>query len=268
MRSVACLAVVVVASSCASSRGIELRERARIENEQAYRSDEGFAEARWGMSRAELASLYPDGDWLQGSMERTIEYAGRPARVSYVFEGDHLAKTLVLVEDPRTQAALPIVAGTVAQDFGDPVKVPHEDHGAALAVAGVVTVLAAAAIIGAVLLTRGNFKPPSVAHAAVAPVRAAAAVVHPGIVAAAVRSAAPAVDVELVADATRDVMVATADAAQAQAEDPEPAPAPIPVALSEHVLWQTPETRVELIAPAHEGEPIAITFSALRYAAP
>ncbi len=67
--------------------------------ERSFRSSEGFQAARWGMTQAEVAALFPSAT-SQGPalLEQTTAVAGYPARVQFYFARDRLANVDVTFE--------------------------------------------------------------------------------------------------------------------------------------------------------------------------
>lgn len=85
---------------------VERRALVRAENAKAYRSRDGFQEARWGMTLAEVRALYPEGELsLDGHLRWNGSVATRSAQVDFLFLKGQLAAVNVGFVDVSDQQA-------------------------------------------------------------------------------------------------------------------------------------------------------------------
>src|SRR5690242_15833394 len=94
------LLTALVLAACATERqgpsALERRDYVRAANralnEGTYRSRDGFQSTRWGMTRDEVASLYPAVESLpRGALALSMTVAERPARVIFLFTKGRLS---------------------------------------------------------------------------------------------------------------------------------------------------------------------------------
>ncbi|AKQ67893.1 putative lipoprotein [Myxococcus hansupus] len=125
-----CLLVTACGSSSRHQELLTRREAVRNANEAAAqeafandRSTDGFQETRWGMTREEVAALYPEAatDPVHGDMTTIRSVAERPARLDFVFVHDKLAAVTVLF-DPADSIRKDFdeVAAALRMKYGTP----------------------------------------------------------------------------------------------------------------------------------------------------
>lgn len=87
------------AATCApqEARIKELEARlAKLEGLRTLKSDEGYLNTRWGMSRKQVKALFPKARAQGESLATTTEIAGKSALLVFVFTADKLARVAVV----------------------------------------------------------------------------------------------------------------------------------------------------------------------------
>lgn len=124
-------------TACGSARHqalLERRDGIRASNAafelkavEAYRSQDGFQETRWGMSQDEVLALYPEA-WVtpQGSLQVHTHVTEAPAAVEFLFARGKLASVSIQF-DPRmhVRGQVEWLSELLELKYGAPIS--HED---------------------------------------------------------------------------------------------------------------------------------------------
>jgi hypothetical protein len=132
----------------------------RPDDPARYRSEEGYGDARWGMTPAELSGRLADARQLDAQTYQRHEIAdGRPAWVTYAFPNGQLASVTVQFDPPAGQPAdFDATYDMLAHRFGDPLPAPgarDAERDAALTVAAIVAAVLVVGILVA-LVAKGH----------------------------------------------------------------------------------------------------------------
>ncbi|WP_095975885.1 hypothetical protein [Melittangium boletus] len=96
-----------------------------------YRSGEGYQKARWGMSRKEIKTLYPQAEPFESEGQSWIGFtgnvAGYKAYTAFAFAGDRLAVVTVTIANDRYNSADPLaeydeLLGLLTKLYGRPLS--------------------------------------------------------------------------------------------------------------------------------------------------
>ncbi|RYZ42281.1 MAG: hypothetical protein EOO71_08715 [Myxococcaceae bacterium] len=120
--------VLGLAAGCASDpakpSALERRDTVRAAVDKTYRSSEGFQEARWGMTSAEVRAVLPDASVSpDGTLRLKTTIAEVPAEVAFGFLEDRLAAVDVFfpeVADVRTFQTL--MRDLLTRKYGEPMR--------------------------------------------------------------------------------------------------------------------------------------------------
>lgn len=225
------LAVVLAAllAGCAHTRALP---------PEGYRSPEGFGEAKWGMTPADLSARLDGAELLDPHTYRTREQVdGRNAQVTYAFPSGRLSAVTVQYEIADFDGNYDLLS----HRYGKPLPPPgaRAEENAALTVAAVVAAVLVIGIIIAIA-THGHGGGGHASGPAVHGAAAIAASVPPAGIVHPVRDACW---LDFAALQMADASLHVAVAASAAADAPPPPPPPG----GWMAEWRTDETDVVLL---------------------
>lgn len=110
--------------------------QARRRSDPLYRSPEGFQEARWGMSQAEVRALYPAAQVVDGTLQVDGLLAEQPARLRFGFVEDRLAGVRCTLKQPQGQ--FDVLRALLVRKYGQPAQVSPDPQSSDAEAAGMV----------------------------------------------------------------------------------------------------------------------------------